>query len=60
MIEVKNFKPIEILLPVDGFHKGVLWAGLATDWEHRITARIHDGKFLSSQWKGILMYSSSN
>lgn len=53
-------KPIKILLPEDGFHKGVLWAGLAENWAHQVSARISDGKFVSHQWSGTLINSSQN
>lgn len=53
-------KPIVFKLPVDGYHKGILWAGLADNWKHRVTARIEDGSFLTSQWEGSLINSSSN
>lgn len=61
-MEILNptYQPIKIKLPIDGYHRGVLWAGLASDWKHEVEARIEDGKFISSRWVGFLINSSSN
>jgi hypothetical protein len=53
-------KPIEFQLPVDGYHKGVLWAGLAENWRHVISYRIIEGQLVSEAWIGDLVNSSSN
>jgi hypothetical protein len=51
---------IEIQLPVDGFNKGVLWAGLADNWKRVDNPRIIEGKFVVEAWTGQLVNSSSN
>ena len=55
-----QLKPIEIELPFDGNHKGVLWAGLADRWEQGVKPRIVDGVFVTAVWIGRLINSSSN
>ena len=51
---------IEIKLPVDGFHNGILWADLADGWRHEDNPRIVDGSFITMQWVGYLINSSLN
>lgn len=53
-------KPIKFTLPSDGYHKGVLWAGLAENWQHKCTLRIQDSKLIHDEWSGDLINSSSN
>jgi hypothetical protein len=53
-------RPIEFELPSDGFHKGVLWAGLADNWKHKLSFRMVDDKLVSDSWTGNLINSSSN
>jgi len=52
--------PIKFELPADGYHKGILWAGLAENWKHKVSYRIFEDRFVSEAWGGELINSSSN
>lgn len=59
--QVKNdANPITFTLPSDGYHKGVLWAGLADRWRNKPMFCLVGGKWVTDAWEGSLVNSSSN